>query len=568
MPDLPYSGQVRVSPSALPDVRAPLDAFGGGEASRQVDMSGVTDVVQKVYQEEKNKADQVALVAAGSQLSAAETDTLYNPQTGALNTRGSQAFGMPDQVSKSWSDTVSQIRGTLSNDQQLAAFDRMAASHTQNIHEQVTRHVAAQRQAFALDSTQSLVANEQNAALSAALTDPSRADIAVNTQTAAIAQLGRQNGWSPEMIQQHTAAAVSKTRYDVLQAMVDSSEEIPGMDLKASQYVQDHKSELVGNDLIAAERLAKGVTVLGESRRQSQVILSTAANEADALKMVDDIPDARVADATDQRLRKHFADQSNELRSQHLQAYQNAGDILAQTKDTNKIPRSTWLALSDPERKELEEHERFMNSPPKDPGDPEKFMTLMNEAYFSPDTFAQKQIVSEPGLNESQRTNLMGLQRTVGDRAQMQDETTIKQALSRSTADVQFFQRKADEFGPRGEKPDAQLYQHYQYQVESAQDDVRHANWQLSERKKNVVPSAPVARGAAALQDPSAIATPPGNQTGNIDLRTPPVGRANPLGLTAIQKTQPTPQMIQDVIKLGPGYATYLRSMGVDVKTP
>lgn len=572
MADLPYSGQSRVAPAPLPGLRASVESFGGGEASRPIDTSGVTDVVSRIYQEEKVKADQVAVVAAGSQLSEAETDTLYNPKSGALNTRGSQAFGMPDQVAKSWKDTVGSIRQTLSNDQQLAAFDRMAASHTANIHEQVTRHVAAQRQQFAIESTSSLVTNEQNAALSAALTDPRRADIAVATQSAAIQDLGRQNGWSPGKILEHTQAAVSRTRYGVLEAMVDASEEVPGMDLKASQYLDTHKAELVGSDLIAAEKLTKSATVLGESRRQAQTIIGNAPTLDEALKQVENIPDAHVADATDRRIRQHFADQSNSLNQQKAQAYQVAGDIFAQTRDVNKIPRSTWLALSDPERRQLEEHQRFLEHPPKDPGDPEQFMLLMNQAYFSPEEFAKASILTMPGLNQQQKTNLMTLQRTVGDRAQNKDEAVIQRQVTKAQEDAHYYAREIDRARTTATGGDPTIkvpsdvqatIDHFQYQLEAAKRRESHANQAMTARKASVVP----ATGAASLQAPNAIATPPAPDSGNIDLTTPPVDRKNPLGLTAIPKTAPTQQMIQDVIKYGPGYAEALRHFGVDVPT-
>src|SRR5690242_15388566 len=118
-----------VSPGALPGVRinpaAPIEAFGGGVAAQRgaPDLSGAigaTDRIaaeqQRIRLQEKARADQIAVTDAGRQLSEYQTHALYNPETGALNQLGKNAFNVPTALRGEFDNVTNVIRNGLGND--------------------------------------------------------------------------------------------------------------------------------------------------------------------------------------------------------------------------------------------------------------------------------------------------------------------------------------------------------------------------------------------------------------------------------------------------------------------
>ena len=97
----PVSGP-RVSSSA------PLSAFGGGDALESTNQAtqGFTNNMMKLALEQKQKADQVVVLDGDNQMANAENFILRDPEKGALNKRGKDAFGVPDMVNEQWNKSV------------------------------------------------------------------------------------------------------------------------------------------------------------------------------------------------------------------------------------------------------------------------------------------------------------------------------------------------------------------------------------------------------------------------------------------------------------------------------
>ena len=75
MPNVPVSPGPSVATRPMGDVRAPLEAFGGGAASRPVDLSGIQETATEIWQAEKKKADQLNVLNAAGKLKLKELIT-------------------------------------------------------------------------------------------------------------------------------------------------------------------------------------------------------------------------------------------------------------------------------------------------------------------------------------------------------------------------------------------------------------------------------------------------------------------------------------------------------------
>lgn len=271
MPTVP-----RVSPAPLPGARfdpsAPAAAFRGAPP---VDTSGVQQVGldlyrehQRLVEEERHKADQIAITSAGSDLSTAKSDLLYNPQGGALTRRGQNAFGAPEDARTAFEKASSAIRAKLVTDEQRVQFDRIAANDWNEIDIQVQRHVAAERQRYDTETTDSFITNKRNEAV-AAWQDPAAIQSSIDYQQAAITDHAQRNGLAGEWAKEQAAKAASATHLSVIEQMLQN-----GADRTAERYLAQHRGQIVGPDLLNAERLTEAGSVRGDSQRTADDILA------------------------------------------------------------------------------------------------------------------------------------------------------------------------------------------------------------------------------------------------------------------------------------------------------
>src|SRR3990167_8462742 len=198
MPSVPLSQNAGVGRQALPGprvgVRAPLEAFGGGAAIKAIDTGGLADVTRKIYLEERQKADDVAQVASGSQLAALHTKLLLN----AKSQMGANAFTTPEDVSTDWQKGTEEIAKSLTNDVQRANFARMAAVNQTQLNGSVQAHVAQQRLVYTGQQLDSYIKNARDVGLATGTAEG--VSLSIDNQKIALGKLLHNEGADPETI--------------------------------------------------------------------------------------------------------------------------------------------------------------------------------------------------------------------------------------------------------------------------------------------------------------------------------------------------------------------------------
>src|SRR5690349_11787749 len=157
MPVVPYTRQVgqRATPNVRLDPNAANETF---RTTQPLNLSPVTRLVAEIDEDQRRKADQVAVLAADNALSAHETSLLYDKDAGVLTRQGHDALAASADVEKRWTEGASKIRANLKGDQQLA-FDRMAANRWQSINASVQRHVSTEGQKLDASVTETALDN-------------------------------------------------------------------------------------------------------------------------------------------------------------------------------------------------------------------------------------------------------------------------------------------------------------------------------------------------------------------------------------------------------------------------
>lgn len=255
MPQVPVYGEPRVQEAALPNVsvgaNAPIEAFGGGktlDASTDA-IQGVEKTTFDIFHEEKQKADQLAHLSQDNQLAAAQTQL----QIATSKLRGQDALGAPDFVKKQWDDVVSKAMASTNNDAQRMALAGSASQRFQELNKFTQVHVSQEMEQFDDNQTSSYLTNSRNAAVLNA-TDDDKVQLELSRQKAVLTDWAARKGipTDSEIFKAKLNEQLSQTNKEIIAARLDK--DTPGNVEQARAYLDTHKAEMNGQDLITAQK--------------------------------------------------------------------------------------------------------------------------------------------------------------------------------------------------------------------------------------------------------------------------------------------------------------------------
>jgi hypothetical protein len=306
--------------------------------------------VNEIYQEQKRKADQIAVYEANAKLSEIENKLLYDQKDGALNKRGKDSFDLPFGVNENYGKMSNEILNSLTNDEQKMAFKRYQIERGAQIDRTVQRHVSGEILRYDNDVTTNFIKNEQDAAIKS-YKDPSRVMLSLENQKKAIADFGQRNGLSKEEIDQKSSALVSATHKEIISRMITNDE-----DMAAMNYYKTMKDQIKGSDLGDVEKLVEAGSLRGSSQRFVDNVMKEGLDETKALEKARSISDPKLRDATVDRIRNEFnikdAAEKNKLEDLHVNALNMIDN--GQVKDLYKIPG--WNEMGVSQRNSLENY--------------------------------------------------------------------------------------------------------------------------------------------------------------------------------------------------------------------
>jgi hypothetical protein len=346
MPVVPTYSQPQVQEAAVSNAKftdqAPLEAFGGGKPLADVSQGfdDVTKEAMQIARSEKIKQDQVVVLDADQKLSQAETQLLYDPQQGALNKRGKDAFGLPDQVTQSYQSTVNSIADGMTEDQRMS-FMRMAVSRANDLNRKVQAHVSGEMTKYDATVTDGYISSERDAAAQN-YQDPDRVDLSIERQRAALIDHANRNGLPSEWVQNQVEQATSSTRMEVINRMLANEQ-----DMAAKKYYEANKADFTGKDATTLEKSLEEGTLRGESQRTSDQIIGSTHSMGEALEQARKIEDPKVRDATTDRIKDYFSQQKAAKNEQEDNDFKQASDIIEQSGgDRTKVPPDLWNRLT------------------------------------------------------------------------------------------------------------------------------------------------------------------------------------------------------------------------------
>lgn len=352
MPTVPVYGARKVDRGALPGAmltpNAPSEAF---QPAKRVDLQPAIDVARQYHEDQVNKADEVAVTKAASDLTAFETELLYG-QNGALNTEGEQSFGTPEKVAAAWQKRSSEIAAGLKGDRQQMAFNRQVADRWGSVNRQVQEHVNGETKKYDAAKTNDFIDNEREAAI-LGYKDPERVAASLTRQVAAIKDFAGRHGASADTVEKMVSAALSSTHVGVIDRMLANDE-----DLSASEYFKKHKGQVSGKDVARVEKDLEEGSLRGESQRQSDDIVAKFPHDQSAADdAVKAIKDPKIRDEVQKRVDFEFAHRREMKRAAQDDLYLRATNLIDGRPGIiprKAIPPAMWNQLDLGQRNALE----------------------------------------------------------------------------------------------------------------------------------------------------------------------------------------------------------------------
>jgi len=345
MPQLPQL-QPRVEQSVGPAQRIESVAVQTGESQF---IGNVAKIGMDIYKQEKNYADQIAVMEADKKLSALETQLLYNPESGAMNKRGKDSFSAVQDTDEAFGNGISEIESQLTTEEQRVSFKKLAYGRQADVSRNLNRHVSQEKTRYEIQETEAYIETERQAVIQNPF-DVARIDQALNRQTMAVLALGERNGLPAEVVNKSLQEVHSKTHSAAINQMLAQ-----GNDMAADKYFKSVQDQIVGDDKTRLTKDLEVATLAGESQRKASDLFTTKSF-GEALTAARSIEDPKLQDATISRIKELQMQKDAVERDQKEKMNINFADMIDAGQDPRGKPG--WADLTTSERTNLDNYYR------------------------------------------------------------------------------------------------------------------------------------------------------------------------------------------------------------------
>lgn len=247
-----------VTPSPGPSIGGQLAEAG----------TKVASFVERVQEEENQKVDRTKLLEARTQALKIENDLLFNPQTGAMNKRGKDTFGLPDKVLPQWQQRMAEIEGGFTSDEQRQEWAHIRGEREVSISRSLGVHEASERDKYYGDTEATAIAEAKDHAFRNAA-NPEQVQYAIHMGLEGLQSKWERTGADQSVIDHEREEFIAQTHAGVMTAIADNV----GANA-AEKYLNEHRAEisLDAKSLAASEDFIKSAKQKEEADARQRVI--------------------------------------------------------------------------------------------------------------------------------------------------------------------------------------------------------------------------------------------------------------------------------------------------------
>jgi hypothetical protein len=416
MPQVPIAPRTQARPLST----EPQQAARPGLDAAQL-LQGTERLANAQTEASLRQAD-IANADALMRVTAAMQDEYRQFQTSLQDRRGTNAWGVTNDVTKWWQDAEKRHGDTLGNDVQRRFFTQQVAKLRDQSLNTVSAYEADQRRASLEQSAKASILASTNFAAA----NHANMQAVVDSKNDVLAHLkivSDLNGWSPELKQAAETDALTNFHKQIIQAKVDSDPQ------GAAAYFNANKGEIAGSQQAEVEKLVR----LGALREQAQAATDALASLplGEALKIAREKYSGELEDEVVNRLKQRAADVDAVRELYQRRAADTAWDVYSQTKKVSAIPTALWAQLDGRTRLAIENEARLDAAGARVATDWNTYDDLRRQAFRDPKGFAQVDLRQYfPKLGDSERKQLIDLQNKAARPEDMHDAATLAGQLS------------------------------------------------------------------------------------------------------------------------------------------
>jgi len=402
MPTVPVYGPRRVETQALPGVRKQAalteqaagvgveyakagrsEALGRlGETTGRVGAAAYTEIQRKA----EERATDVAQTLADTELAKWQIKRLHDPESGALNVRGQNAMGLPEQVMGEFDQVADQIEAGLTTDKQRQIFRQIKNKRSLNMLQVLSEHTSREITRVEQEGLQAKIDNTRSL-VAANATHPDIVASEIDSTAAAIRAHGRNMGLDLDTIETQIAQMESGAFATAVETLVDN-----GATPAAKAYFDTISSRIT--DPEHRDRLQKMLasqTELDEVFAQADRIIGEGGDETAQLAKAAKLP-AKIRQGVEQRIGQNQArvkqaqreQESDQLKVAYARLFNDGrGGVPVES-----LPPSMREALADhiPALKSFADS--MVDGGGVQKSDLRAFYTMLDNAQRDPKTFA------------------------------------------------------------------------------------------------------------------------------------------------------------------------------------
>jgi len=412
MPKVPTYEQNQVQEAnlnyATNTPKTSMETFGGGSAGIGNVINDAGKVAMQVYQQEKKRADDIALYDADAKLTKLETDLLYDPKVGALNQKGKNSFDVATTTLPEYKKRSDEILAGLSSNEQKAAFERVRSERGANIDRALQRHVSTESIRYDQEVTTNFVKNEQDLAVKS-YKDPKAVAGSLLRQEQAIRDYGRRYGLPEEETQAQLLKVKSETHESIINRLISNDQEYG-----AQTYLNKYKGEISADKLARIEGALDIAVDRSTTQKKVDSYIGSGLSMNDAYAEAAKIGDSKLRESVENRIRVQYSIQENMKKAEFEKIHVNALNIIDQSGSLDAVIKqmpSQWASMDVGHRNSLinyAEQKAQGNTVKSDP-DTFYFLKLMSSAKDTRDDFIKEDLTRyRSKLNDKDWKDLVG----------------------------------------------------------------------------------------------------------------------------------------------------------------
>lgn len=363
MPQVPIYNRV-IGESKSPDVQvntqAPQGAFGGGQYLNSIEQAAgsfqdaglkALKTTADYFNEEKKKADNLAVREAYIKAVQLKNKLFWDPQTGAMGKKGRDAFGVVDEYGKQFDSGMKAIEDGLFNSEQKALFQsQVKLPQTEDLNDHLQKHTYAETQKYDDEVTKSALAVTHDETVKN-YQSPQRIANGLLSQEQIILESAKRNGIGPEQYRMQIEEMRSKTHAGVIDSMIADQQ-----DKMAQEYFTAHKDEITDpKETNRIKKLLDDSSYRGESQQLAQDIFhKSPENLKNLMNEVNKISDPRLQDETRQRIEHMYSINDKANQDIKEKTFLNAYNTVEGTRNIDAINPNIWSTFNPSQREILQ----------------------------------------------------------------------------------------------------------------------------------------------------------------------------------------------------------------------